>query len=257
MQKMPLVFIGHGSPMNAIEDNKFTGEWEKIAKSIPKPTAILAISAHWYTEGTKIMDEANPKMIYDMYGFPKELYEIVYDSVGAPDLAHLTKELISRETTFDHSWGYDHGAWSVLVKMYPEKDIPVFQLSIDASAPPEVHFEIGKQLRPLREKGVLILASGNVVHNLRRISWDMENGYDWANEFDSYIKDNILSKEFKNVLNYRNAGKSADLAVPTPDHFYPLLYILGASEESDQISVYNDEGTMGSLSMTCYLFSQL
>lgn len=257
MQRMPLVFIGHGSPMNAIEENKFTREWGKIVKLIPKPTAILVISAHWYTEGTKIMDEANPKMIYDMYGFPKELYEVVYDSMGAPDLAHLTKDLIITDTTFDTTWGYDHGAWSVLVKMYPQKDIPVFQLSIDGSAAPEVHFEIGRQLRPLREKGVLILGSGNVVHNLRRIRWEMEDGYNWANEFDSYIKDNVLNKEFTNVVNYKKVGDSAPLAVPTPDHFYPLLYVLGASDESDQISVYNDECIMGSMSMTSYLFRQM
>ncbi|MHB8128379.1 MAG: 4,5-DOPA-extradiol-dioxygenase [Mobilitalea sp.] len=251
---MTVVFIGHGSPMNAVEDNKYTMGWEDIARKIPKPEAILVVSAHWYTKGTKINDSSNPTMTYDMYGFPKELYEIVYDCSGAPIIAHEAINLISRDVTIDNSWGIDHGAWSVLVKMYPKKDIPVFQLSIDENASPEEHYEIGKQLKSLREKGVLILGSGNVVHNLRMVNWSMEDGFDWADEFDDYTRDNILQKNNLKVVNYAKSGQSAKLAVPTTDHFYPLLYVLGASDEKDQITVYNNENMMGSLSMTSYIF---
>lgn len=254
MEKMPVLFVGHGSPMNAIEDNAFTRNWIKIAREIPKPAAILSISAHWYTSGIRIMDETNPKTVYDMYGFPKELYEVVYSPAGAPEMARLAKNLITKETVFDNTWGFDHGTWSVLVHMYPQKDIPVFQISVDGLSPAGVHFEIGRNLRLLREKGVLILGSGNVAHNLRLIDWSMKGGYEWAYEFDNYVKDNILKNEFKNVVDYQKAGDSTKLAVPTPDHFYPLLYILGSAEESDQIKIYNDECVMGSLSMTSYLF---
>ncbi len=253
MQRMPVVFIGHGTPMNAIEDNKHTKEWENMAKQIPKPEAILVVSAHWYTNGTRITDSLNPKMVYDMYGFPKELYEIVYDCPGAPQIAHESKNLITKDTTIDNTWGIDHGAWSVLVKMYPNRDIPVVQLSVDKSAPPKDHYEIGKQLSSLRDEGVLILGSGNVVHNLGAIDWSSDAGFDWADEFDNYIKDNILLKEYSNAVNYKMAGECANRSVPTPDHFYPLLYVLGACDENDQVNVYNNENTMGSLSMTSYL----
>ncbi|MEI8215942.1 MAG: 4,5-DOPA dioxygenase extradiol [Eubacteriales bacterium] len=266
MKRMPVVFIAHGSPMNAIEDNKYTRNWGEIARNIPKPKAILVVSAHWYTNGTKVMSNANPKMIYDMYGFPKELYEVIYDSQGAPEVAKIAKNLITDfvslddeidvelDVELDNEAGYDHGAWSVLLKMYPEKDIPVFELSIDGGAPPQEHFKIGKKLRALRDQGVLILGSGNVVHNLGRIDWEMDGGFEWAEEFDSYIKSKVLGKKFADVVDFTKAGSSHKLAVPTPEHFYPLLYVLGASDESDQITVYNDDFTMGSLSMTCYLF---
>lgn len=253
-KKMPVLFIGHGSPMNAIEDNEFTRNWAKIAGEIPKPKAILSISAHWYTNGSRIMDEKNPRMVYDMYGFPDELYRIVYGAKGAAKLSHLTKQLINREVTIDNSWGYDHGTWSVLCRMYPEADIPVYQLSVDANAGPEVHFQIGREISELRESGVLIFGSGNVVHNLSRIGWDVEGGYSWAKEFDGYIKDKIIKRQYEDVINYRSAGKSSELAFPTPDHFYPLLYVLGASNENDKLSVFNDSCTLGSLSMTSYLF---
>jgi 4,5-DOPA dioxygenase extradiol len=254
MDKMPIIFIGHGSPMNAIEDNEFTQNWSKIASMIPKPKAILSISAHWYTQGTRIMDEIHPKMIYDMYGFPEELYEIEYNAQGAPDLALYTKSLISREVKIDNTWGYDHGTWSVLHVMYPNADIPVYQLSVDRNAAAEVHYEIGKQIKMLREQGVLILGSGNVVHNLGRVNFSATEGYDWAKNFDNYIKDKILKKEYEDVVNYRKAGESAGLAVPTPEHFYPLLYVLGGLNENDKVSIYNNSCFAGSLSMTSYLF---
>lgn len=255
MKKMPVVFVGHGSPMNAIEDNRYTKNWKEIASKIPTPKAILSISAHWYTNGTKIMNEENPKTIYDMYGFPKELYEIIYNSPGDPKLAEYTKSLITTNSEFDNSWGIDHGTWSVLVHMYPKREIPVFQISVDRTAPPEVHYKIGQNLKSLREQGVLLLGSGNIVHNLRMVRWEMEDdGFQWAYEFDDYIKENIENKNHDNIINYANLGENSKLAVPTPDHFFPLLYILGATEKEDEVSIYNKSCTMGSLSMTSYLF---
>jgi 4,5-DOPA dioxygenase extradiol len=253
MEKMPVLFVGHGSPMNAIEENIFTKNWEKIARDIPRPEAILSVSAHWYTEGTRINDGKRPQMVYDMYGFPEELYRVVYGAEGAPELAHETQRLIKREVALDNTWGLDHGTWSVLVRMYPKADIPVYQLSVDALSGPEAHFQMGREISALREQGVLILGSGNVVHNLHRLSWDMDGGYPWAVEFDDYVKTKILSGQFGDIINYRSAGTSAELAFPSPDHFYPLLYILGASSENGRVSVYNEQCVMGSMSMTCYL----
>lgn len=254
MKIMPILFVGHGSPMNAIEDNVYTRGWEGIARQIPKPEAILAISAHWYTKGIRIADAAKPKTVYDMYGFPDELYQVTYNAPGAPELAHLTKGLISRDVQIDNSWGIDHGTWSVLHKMYPEADIPVCQLSVDRSANAETLFAIGQQLSALREKGVLIFASGNVVHNLTKICWGMEGGLPWAVEFDTYIMDKITNKQYQDVVHYENVGKSSELAFLTPEHFYPLLYVLGASRLEDRLAIFNDSCTKGSLSMTCYLF---
>lgn len=253
-KKMPVLFIGHGSPMNAIEDNEYSRNWSKIAGQLPKPEAILAISAHWTTEGTKILDEKNPRTIYDFYGFPEELYNVEYKAKGAPEFAHLTKNLIKREVQIDNSWGYDHGTWSVLCKMYPHADIPLYQLSIDAKASTDQHFQIGREISPLREKGVLIFASGNVVHNLARINWEMEGGYPWANEFDSYIKDNVIKRQFEDIIHYKRIGKSSELAFTTSEHFDPLLYVLGATREDDRLTIFNDSCLMGSLSMTSYVF---
>lgn len=252
--KMPALFVGHGSPMNAIEDNDYTRNWAKIASEIPRPKAILSISAHWYTNGIRIIDEEQPKIKYDMYGFPDELYRVTYKAKGSPELAHLTKDLIKRNVTIDNTWGYDHGTWSVLSKMYPEADIPVFQLSVDSSASAEIHFQIGQEINALRQKGVLILGSGNVVHNLEKLNWGMAGGHSWAVDFDHYIKDKIIKKDYQDVINYEKAGKSSELAFFTPDHFYPLLYILGAATEDDKVSIFNDSCVMGSLSMTSYLF---
>jgi 4,5-DOPA dioxygenase extradiol len=255
MSKMPVLFAGHGSPMNAIEDNEYSRTWREIAERIPKPKVILSVSAHWYTHGTRIMNEENPRTVYDMYGFPKELYEVSYDTAGSPGVARVCRELISRETKNDNSWGIDHGTWSVLVHMYPKRDISVFQISVDAGAPPEEHYKIGRELRALREQGVLIFGTGNVVHNLRLVDWHKANkGFDWAYEFDEYIYENILNRNHENILKFNKLGDIAKLAVPTPDHFYPLLYTLGASDEDDKISVYNKSCELGSLTMTAYLW---
>lgn len=255
MQKMPVVFIGHGSPMNAIEDNNYTRTWKEIAKRISEPKAIVSLSAHWFTEGTKIMNEENPETIYDMYGFPEELYQVVYDSPGSPSLAKTVKDLISKESVYDNSWGIDHGTWSVLVHMYPDRDIPVFQISIDAYAPPEIHYQIGQELASLRDEGVLIFGTGNIVHNLRLVDWNMANkGFDWTDIFDDYIYENVLNYNHDKILNYSDLGEVAKLAVPTPDHFYPFLYALGATSKDDKVSVFNKSPELGSLTMTCYLW---
>ena len=254
MSKMPVLFVGHGSPMNAIEDNRYTRGWREAASSIPKPQAIVSISAHWFTRGTKVMNEERPTTIYDMYGFPDELYQIVYGSPGNPKLAAEAKKLISRPSEFDSSWGIDHGTWSVLVHMYPDRDIPLFQISIDASAPPEEHYKTGRELKSLREKGVLLFGTGNIVHNLRRLDWNAgDTGFGWAESFDAYIRGSIVSGDHESVINYQSRGEAASLAVPTPDHFNPILYILGASDEGEPVTVFNDSRMMGSMSMTSYL----
>lgn len=255
MARMPVIFVGHGSPMNAIEENPYTRSWRQMADRIPSPQAILSISAHWYTRGTRIQNGDDPKTIHDMVGFPRALYEIQYEPGGSPAMAEKVKELISRETRFDNSWGIDHGTWSVLVHMYPQRDIPVFQVSIDASAPPGAHYKMGQELRSLRRQGVLLFASGNIVHNLRMVDWKMAGqGFDWAHAFDDYIYDRIMARRPEDILAFKEKGELARLAVPTPDHFYPLLYALGASEEDDVVKVFNRTADMGSLTMTSYLW---
>lgn len=253
MKKMPIMFVGHGSPINAIEDNDFTRVWSEIAAGVPKPEAILCVSAHWVSQGTKITDSPRPRQIYDMYGFPRELYEVRYEPAGSPEFAQLTLGLVPA-AGIDNSWGIDHGTWSVLNRMYPAADIPVFQMSLDQSASSRYHFEIGQQLKSLREKGILIIGSGNIVHNLSRISWSEPGGYSWADEFDLYIKTRILERDYQGVINYGKAGECAQYAFKTTEHFDPLLYVLGAVEESDKITIFNDARTLGSISMTGYLF---
>ncbi len=255
MTKMPLLFAGHGSPMNAIEENNFTDTWRTLASKIPTPKAILAISAHWTTQGSFTQDEPHPKQIYDFYGFPKELYQVSYQPMGSDELASEIMSLTSNKVSVSNQWGIDHGTWTILRFLYPKADVPITQLSIDVQLSPEEKYELGKKLSSLRQKGVLIFGSGNVVHNLARISWDMTNeGFDWAHEFDHYISQNILTRNFKNVLDYQLAGRSAHYAFTTSEHFDPLLYLLGAVDTHDRIEIFNQSCTMGSLSMTGYLF---
>jgi 4,5-DOPA dioxygenase extradiol len=254
-ERMPALFVGHGSPMNAIESNKYSQGWKELGTRIKKPDAILSVSGHWFTKGTKITDAPKPKPVYDMYGFPEDLYRVVYRPDGAPELAHETVSLIqSAKVEIDNSWGIDHGTWAVLCRMFPEADIPVYQLSVDAGVSAETHYNIGREIACLREKGVMIFGSGNVVHNLMRVNWDMSDGYPWAVEFDDYIKDKVVAGKYDEVLNYTKAGSSASLAFSTPDHFNPLLYVLGASHKDDKLTILNDSCTLGALSMTCYLF---
>jgi 4,5-DOPA dioxygenase extradiol len=253
-QKMPVLFVGHGSPMNAIEDNRFTREWLSLVSRIPKPKAILSISAHWVTDGQHVNNQEHPKTIYDMYGFPQELYQLIYLPPGAPELANQIIDIMGHTTSIDNDWGIDHGTWSVLNHMFPKADIPVMQLSIDANATMKEHFETGKKLRSLREQGVLILGSGNVVHNLSLINWDNQGGEPWAVEFDGYIKQNILSHRYENLIDYQLAGSSSVRAFYTTEHYVPLLVVLGSSTVEDSIKVFNNACTMGSMSMTGYLF---
>jgi 4,5-DOPA dioxygenase extradiol len=253
--KMPVLFLGHGSPMNAIEENEFVTGFRNIAKTIPTPTAILCISAHWFTKGTKVTAMKIPQTIHDFGGFPKELFDVQYPAKGSPELAQLTKELIlPTEATLDHDWGLDHGSWSVIKHLYPEANIPVIQMSIDYSLTGQAHFEMAQKLQSLRNKGILIIGSGNIVHNLRMVDWanfDKDNyGFDWAIEAREKINKNIIDGDFANLINYQKQGKAFDLAIPTPDHYLPLLYTLGLKNESENIQLFNDKLLAGSLSMT-------
>jgi len=254
-KRMPVLFIGHGSPMNAIEDNTYSRVWSALGETLEAPKAILSISAHWFTRGTKINDSTTPTMIYDMYGFPEELYQVKYPAPGSPELAQRTRELLGDSVACDNSWGIDHGSWSVLHRMFPKANIPIVQLSINAMLTPAEHYAIGQKLKPLRDEGVLIFGSGSVVHNLSRIEWHMIGGQPWAEEFDQYILRAVKSGTYNDVINYTRAGESAHLAVPSIDHFAPLLYVLGASDADDSLKVLSADCLLGSMSMTSYQFT--
>lgn len=254
-KKMPVLFLGHGSPMNAIEENEFVQGFRQVAKEIPKPSAVLCISAHWETRGTQITAMEMPKTIHDFGGFPKELYEVQYPAPGDPELAGETKSIIRKtEVGLDDKWGLDHGAWSVIKHMYPNADVPVIELSLDYRKAPQYHYELAKELGQLRNKGVLIVGSGNMVHNLRMIDWNRLNeidyGYDWALEASEKMKKYILSGDHKKLINYRSLGQEFNLAVPTPEHFLPLLYVLALKDNNEEVSLFNDKSVGGSLSMT-------
>lgn len=257
-EKMPVLFMGHGSPMNAIEDNEFSRRWKAMGDAVTKPKAVLCISAHWLTRGTKITAMEKPRTIHDFGGFPKELFEAQYPAPGSPALAAETKTLIQKTSAeLDHDWGLDHGAWSVIKQMYPAADIPVLQLSIDYSKPAQWHYDLGKDLAALRKKGVLIMGSGNMVHNLGMISLppgktdlNTEFGYDWAIEMNTVFKEKITSGNHQALINYQSLGKSALLAIPTPDHYYPLLYTLALQDNNEAVEFFNDKAVAGSLTMT-------
>ena len=244
---MPVIFVGHGSPMNAIEDNSFSRTWRRLADQMPIPKCILCISAHWLTSETYTSDEEAPQQIYDMYGFPPELYALKYQPPGSRLYAKKIQQALDIEVQND--WGIDHGTWSVLHHMYPAADIPVVQLSIDMTKPYQEHYALGQKLRQLRQEGVLIMGSGNIVHNLRLVDWKRPDGFSWASQFDDYIKQAILKTNHTAVIEHPMSP-----AVPTSDHFIPLLYVLGASNIIDKIEVFNEQCIMGSLSMTGYLF---
>lgn len=252
--KMPVLFLGHGSPMNAIEENEFVTGFRNIAKEIPKPNAILCVSAHWETKGTFVTAMQNPPTIHDFGGFPKELFAVQYPAPGSPDLAKVTKTLITKtEVGLDDKWGLDHGAWSVIKHLYPNANIPVIQMSIDYSQTPQYHYELAQQIKSLREKGVLIIGSGNMVHNLGLVEWKRLNetfGYDWALEANEKMKKYIQSGDHKKLINFRSQGKAFDLAIPTPEHYLPLLYSLALKDDKDNVSLFNDKAVAGSLTMT-------
>lgn len=254
-QKMPVLFLGHGSPMNAIEENQFVRGFRNAAAEIPKPHAIVCISAHWFTKGTKVTAMDMPRTIHDFGGFPQALFDIQYPAPGDPVLARETAALLAPVfVEEDHSWGLDHGAWSVIRHMYPNADLPVIQMSIDYTKPPQYHFDLAKRLNRLREKGILIVGSGNIIHNLRLADWRNINtvgaGWDWAIEAREQTNNWLLDGNFQNIINYQKQGTALQYAVPTPDHYLPLVYTLGLKEKSDRLTLFNDELIGGSLSMT-------
>lgn len=252
---MPVLFIGHGSPMNGIEDNEFSRRWKSMAKEIPVPKAVLVVSAHWYSKGTKITAMDFPPTIHDFGGFPQALFEVQYKAPGSPELAKETVALIrSTKVEPDHEWGLDHGTWTVIRHMYPEAQIPVLQLSIDYSQKPQYHYDLAKELYELRKKGVLIIGSGNMVHNLRMIAWDKMNepeyGFDWAIEANEKFKQLIADGNHPALINYSSISKDIRLSIPSPDHYLPLLYTLGLKGSKDEVSFFNDKAVAGSLTMT-------
>jgi 4,5-DOPA dioxygenase extradiol len=251
---IPVLFLGHGSPMNAIVENEFVMGFRNIAKEIPKPNAILCISAHWETKGTFVTAMQNPPTIHDFGGFPKELFAVQYPAPGSPDLAKQTKSLITKtEVGLDDKWGLDHGAWSVIKHLYPNADIPVIQMSIDYSQSPQYHYELAQQIKSLRKKGVLVIGSGNIVHNLGMVEWKRLNdtfGFDWAIEANEKMKKYILDGDHKQLINFRSQGKAFDLAIPTPEHYLPLLYALALQDKSEEVKFFNDKAVAGSLTMT-------
>jgi 4,5-DOPA dioxygenase extradiol len=250
--KMPVLFLGHGSPMNAIQETEFSRGWRDIGKSLPRPTAILCVSAHWETKGTWVTAMDKPKTIHDFGGFPQELFDVQYPAPGSPAIAMQTKATITTtEVGLDQQWGLDHGCWSVVKHLYPNADVPVLQLSLDYTKGPQYHYELAKELNLLRHKGILIIGSGNMVHNLGMVDWQhQDTGYDWAIEANEGFKTMINKGDVKSLINYSGQGKAFQLSIPTPEHYLPLLYTLGLKDEEDRLSFFNDRTIMGSISMT-------
>lgn len=252
--KMPVLFLGHGSPMNAITENEFVQGFRKVSSEIEKPKAIVVVSAHWETQGTRVTAMEQPSTIHDFGGFPRELYEVQYPAPGMPHLAQEVKDMVQTTPVhLDDKWGLDHGAWSVIRHMYTEADVPVIQLSLDYRKTPQEHYELAQELNKLREKGILIVGSGNNVHNLRMVHWGKLNenfGFDWANEANEKMKELILNGNHQDLINYSKMGRAFQLSIPTPEHFLPLLYALALQDKKDEISIFNDEPVGGSLAMT-------
>ncbi|MBK6859647.1 MAG: 4,5-DOPA dioxygenase extradiol [Saprospiraceae bacterium] len=254
-EKMPVLFLGHGSPMNAIEENEFVVGFRKVGASFPKPKAVLCISAHWETKGTFVTAMDKPATIHDFGGFPQALFDVQYPAPGSPELAQQTKEIVSKtQIGLDNKWGLDHGAWSVIKHLYPQADVPVIQMSLDYTQNGQYHYDLSKQLSSLRQKGILILGSGNMVHNLGMIAWDKLNSdsyaFDWALEASDKMKNALLSGNHQTLIDFRSQGKSFDLAIPTPEHYLPLLYALALQDKTDSIELFNDKAVAGSLTMT-------
>jgi 4,5-DOPA dioxygenase extradiol len=255
--QMPVLFIGHGSPMNAIEENEFVQGWRNIGRTLPRPHTILCVSAHWETRGTFVTAMEKPRTIHDFGGFPKALFEVQYPAPGSPELAIQTREMIKKtEVGLDEKWGLDHGAWSVINRMYPEADIPVIEMSLDYYQNPQYHYNLARELAGLRSKGVLIIGSGNMVHNLGLVAWDKLNadeyGYDWAIEASEKMKRFILNGDHQQLINFKSQGKAFDLAIPSPEHYLPMLYALALKEEDEKVILFNDKAIAGSLTMTSF-----
>ncbi len=252
---MPVLFLGHGSPMNAIEENEFVAGWRETGKSLPKPKAILCVSAHWETRGTLVTAMDKPLTIHDFGGFPQRLFEVEYPAPGSPELALETQKTMTKTTVgLDQKWGLDHGCWSVVKHLYPAADVPVVQMSLDYYQSPQAHYDLAKELVSLRKKGVLIIGSGNMVHNLQRVAWDKMNeigfAFDWATEANEKMKKYILHGDHQKLIDFKSQGKAFDLAIPTPEHFLPLLYVLALIEENETVTLFNDKAIAGSLTMT-------
>jgi len=258
-EQMPTIFFGHGSPMNAIQDNVFTKAFRKVGQELTKPKAIICVSAHWETRGTKITAMQQPRTIHDFGGFPRVLHEVQYPANGDPAFAQETASLISmKEILLDHEWGLDHGTWSVLRHVYPDADIPVLQLSIDMNMSFADHFALAQELRQLRKKGILVIGSGNMVHNLGMVDWarlDEQFAFDWALEASDIMKKFILDGNGKELLHLPSENTATSLAIPTPEHFIPLLYVMGMKDEKDEVSLFNDIPVAGSLTMTSVILS--
>jgi len=255
---MPAIFFGHGNPMNAVSKNVYTDAWKAVGTSIPRPRAILAVSAHWYIPGCAVTVNAAPPTIHDFGGFPRELYEVNYPAPGSPALARRVREILSPlPVKRDESWGIDHGTWSVLTHVFPQADIPVVQLAIDERQPPSFHYELGKRLAPLRAEGVLVIGSGNLVHNLHAYAWGRVgvDAYDWASQFELQVRELLLAGDDASIVAYERLGRDAMLSIPTPDHFLPLLYVLGLRRKDDPISFPVEGMDGGSVSMLTVRFS--
>ncbi|MGN1388328.1 MAG: dioxygenase, partial [Bulleidia sp.] len=251
---MPVLLTGHGSPMNAVEkSSRARNGWRTLGRELKRPSVIIAVSAHWAARSTLVRTAADNPQIYDMYGFPEELYRVKYAPAGSPEYAEKVLKLLGNTAEADNSWGIDHGVWSVLCNLFPEADIPVVMVSTEVTASPEELYETGRKLKPLREEGALILASGNVVHNLSLVGWDMNDGYAWADQFDETIRDLILNRDSEGLLNYQTIH-DWERAVPTPEHFDPLLIAAGAAEGASAAKVWNEYRELGSMSMTSYLW---
>jgi len=249
-KRLPAIFFGHGSPMNTLDDNRYTQAWARLGAMTGKPKAILAISAHWYTRGTAVTAMERPKTIHDFYGFPQELFDVQYPAHGDPALAERVLKLLAPlDVGLDQSWGLDHGTWSVLKHAFPKADVPVVQLSIDATQPAAFHYELGSRLAPLRDEGVLIAGSGNVVHNLRVMGRNGGAPYDWAVRFNNYVRSALTAQQYQRLVAYDEAGEDARLSVPTPEHYLPLLYVLGAQRPGEMAAVAIDGLEIRSISM--------
>ena len=256
-ETMPVLFVGHGNPMNAIEQNDYVHAWQQLGKTLPRPNAILCISAHWETKGTFVTAMEKPKTIHDFYGFPKALFDVEYPAAGSAELAKETKQSITKTPVgFDYEWGLDHGSWSVLKHIYPDADVPVIEMSMDYTQGPQWHFDLAKELAVLRNKGVLIIGSGNMVHNLRAVDFNKAGGFDWAMEANDIFKKLINGGDNKSLINYGALGKAVQMAVPTPDHYLPLLYTLGVTGAGEKISLFNDKADVGSITMTSLKFEK-
>ena len=253
-ERMPVLFLGHGSPMNAIEENEFVRGFRQVAATVPKPQAVLVVSAHWETRGTFVTAMEKPRTIHDFGGFPQALFDVQYPAPGSPELAAEVKNTItSTAVGLDHSWGLDHGAWSVVKHLYPQADVPVIQMSIDRSLSPEKHYALAKELAALRDKGVLIVGSGNMVHNLGMVAWDKLSesfAFDWAQEASERMKQAILTGDHKPLIDFRSQGRAFDLAINSSEHFLPLLYMLAFQNKDERATLFNDKPVAGSLTMT-------